>query len=619
MVVAFYGLRMPITVRRNSFLGSYIADTDRLLNSNEPKTYRLQEDIQGQVDGVLLIDPEQLKGKKAYVTLSCAFRYGGDDMDVLGIAFRREIYVSTRQIYPPLQDKEQGILTKVQEKLLRKLGVNAYPFFFELPDNLPCSVGLQPAPKDVGKHCAVEFEVKAFSAESQDAKVRKRSSVRLMIRKVQYAPENLGPAPCVETTRDFLMSDKPLHMEASLQKQTYYHGEPINVRVKISNDSNKNVRNIIISVEQIANVVLYCNDSYMKAVAIEDSGDSVDSCAKLDKVYTLLPLLANNRERRGIALDGKLKHEDTNLASSSIIKEGVLKEVLGILVSYRIVVKLIVGGLDYGIQPFKPGASCGPSSPKSPFWPFDPELPPNPGSPLPAVMPGPGQCSDKMLQNESEPFEKIDVTRLYILCPRSDRILRLLEFWTAYKGDYDRFKIEGTEMTLPVKQPIAHPQYNPITVDNDIALLRLATPAKFSTYILPACLPSQNLAERMLHRNGTITVVTGWGKDNETSQRFSSTLNFIEIPIIDNKECSRHMMNNLTQNMLCGGVVGQIKDACEGDSGGPMMTLFHDTWFLVGLVSWGEGCGQKDKLGIYTKVSSYLDWIDSVRQGWDKV
>lgn len=186
-------------------------------------------------------------------------------------------------------------------------------------------------------------------------------------------------------------------------------------------------------------------------------------------------------------------------------------------------------------------------------------------------------------------------------------------------GDYDRFRIEGSEITLSVKQSIAHPQYNPLTVDNDIALLRLATPAKFSTYILPACLPSKNLAERMLHRNGTVTVVTGWGKDNETSHHFGSTLNFIEIPIIDNKECSRHMMNNLTQNMLCGGVMGQIKDACEGDSGGPMMTLFHDTWFLVGLVSWGEGCGQKDKLGIYTKVSSYLDWIDNVRQGWDKV
>lgn len=178
--------------------------------------------------------------------------------------------------------------------------------------------------------------------------------------------------------------------------------------------------------------------------------------------------------------------------------------------------------------------------------------------------------------------------------------------------------MEGTEQTHPVQQPITHPKYNPITVDNDIAMLRLAKPVKFSTYILPACLPTKNLAERMLHRNGTVTVVTGWGKDNETSQR-PKTLNFIEIPIVDNKECSRHMMNNLTQNMLCGGVLGQIKDACEGDSGGPMMTLFHDTWFLIGLVSWGEGCGQKDKLGIYTKVSSYLDWIDSVRQGWDNV
>lgn len=68
----------------------------------------------------------------AYATVSCTFRYGRDDMDVVGISFRREIYLATRQIYPPLQDKEQCILTKVQDKLLRKLGDNAYPFFFEV-------------------------------------------------------------------------------------------------------------------------------------------------------------------------------------------------------------------------------------------------------------------------------------------------------------------------------------------------------------------------------------------------------------------------------------------------------------------------------------------------------
>ncbi|KAF7652139.1 hypothetical protein LDENG_00100980 [Lucifuga dentata] len=266
-------------------------------------------------------------------------------MDVIGMSFRRELYVSTRQVYPPLLDREKGIHTRTQAKLLHKLGDNAYPFFFEFPDNLPCSVALQPSPNDVGKHCAVEFEIRAFSAESQDAKVRNRSSVKLMIRKVQYAPDSEGMAPSVETTRDFVMSDKPLHVKASLEKEIYYHGESIKVHVSVTNSSSKSIKNIILSVDQVANVVVYSNDSYVKSVAIEDSGDSVSAGATLQKVYMLLPVLANNRERRGIVLDGRLKHEDTNLASSSIIKDGVLKEVLGIMVSYKIVVKLIVGGM----------------------------------------------------------------------------------------------------------------------------------------------------------------------------------------------------------------------------------------------------------------------------------
>uniref|UniRef100_A0A674MXQ4 S-arrestin n=1 Tax=Takifugu rubripes TaxID=31033 RepID=A0A674MXQ4_TAKRU len=289
------------------------------------------------VDGVIIIDPEALQGRKVFVTLSCTFRYGRDDMDVMGIAFHRELYLSTRQVYPPLQDRDKATHTKVQAKLLRKLGDHAYPFFFEFPDNLPCSVALQPAPQDVGKQCAVEFEIKAFSAESQDAKVRKRSSVKLMIRKVQFAPDTDGVAPSVETTRDFVMSDKPLHVQTSLDKEVYYHGEPIKVYVNVSNNSSKNVKNIIVSADAFARPHLR---------------DSVSPGATLQKVYSLLPLLANNRERRGIALDGKLKHEDTNLASSSMIKEGVLKEVMGIMVSYRVMVKLVIGGLASAFNDF---------------------------------------------------------------------------------------------------------------------------------------------------------------------------------------------------------------------------------------------------------------------------
>ncbi|XP_017351038.1 vitamin K-dependent protein C [Ictalurus punctatus] len=180
-------------------------------------------------------------------------------------------------------------------------------------------------------------------------------------------------------------------------------------------------------------------------------------------------------------------------------------------------------------------------------------------------------------------------------------------------GDYKRFEFEGSEVTLPVVKTVPHPKYDSLKADNDIALLRLESPVKFSKFIIPACLPSRDLAERVLHLNGTMTVVTGWGTDKEGTVPYSSDLKHISVPLVEQSECAHHMVNNLTQNVLCAGSIGSIKDACSGDSGGPMMTLYRNTWFLIGLVSWGEGCGNTDKLGIYTKVSNYMEWIDSVK------
>ncbi|KAM9439894.1 vitamin K-dependent protein C-like isoform 1-T2 [Clarias gariepinus] len=181
-------------------------------------------------------------------------------------------------------------------------------------------------------------------------------------------------------------------------------------------------------------------------------------------------------------------------------------------------------------------------------------------------------------------------------------------------GDYKRFQFEGSEVTRAVTKIVPHPKYNKETTDNDIALLRLELPVKFSTYIVPACLPSQDLAERVLHLNGTKTVVTGWGLNDERTLLYSSDLKHISVPLVEHSECASYMVRNLTENMLCAGSIGIVMDACKGDSGGPMMTLYRNTWFLIGLVSWGEGCGRMDKLGIYTKVSNYLEWIDSVKK-----
>uniref|UniRef100_A0A8C6SJB0 Vitamin K-dependent protein C n=1 Tax=Neogobius melanostomus TaxID=47308 RepID=A0A8C6SJB0_9GOBI len=160
-------------------------------------------------------------------------------------------------------------------------------------------------------------------------------------------------------------------------------------------------------------------------------------------------------------------------------------------------------------------------------------------------------------------------------------------------GDYERLREEDSEVQLRVVKTFKHPQYN-------------SRPRPLSNYILPVCLPRREMAQRVLHRNGTETVVTGWGKEEVNSSRYSSTLNVIKIPLVERSECSRLMTNNISENVLCAGVLGKPYDACEGDSGGPMVTLHQGTWFLVGL------------LGIYTKVSNYNEWIEQVRAEWDR-
>uniref|UniRef100_A0A8D2GHU8 Vitamin K-dependent protein C n=1 Tax=Theropithecus gelada TaxID=9565 RepID=A0A8D2GHU8_THEGE len=180
-------------------------------------------------------------------------------------------------------------------------------------------------------------------------------------------------------------------------------------------------------------------------------------------------------------------------------------------------------------------------------------------------------------------------------------------------GEYDLRRWEKWELDLDIEEVFIHPNYTKSTTDNDIALLRLAQPATLSQTIVPICLPDSGLAERELTQAGQETLVTGWGyhssREKEAKRNRTFVLNFIKIPVVPRNECSEVMSNMVSENMLCAGILGDRRDACEGDSGGPMVASFHGTWFLVGLVSWGEGCGLLHNYGVYTKVSRYLDWI----------
>lgn len=301
------------------------------------------------IDGVVLVDPEYLKDRKVYGHVLAAFRYGREDLDVLGLTFRKDLYLASAQIFPPLEDSEvnKRPLTRLQERLVKKLGANAFPFFFELPPHCPASVTLQPAPGDTGKPCGIDYEMKAYVGDTVEDKPHKRNSVRLAIRKVMYAPSKPGDQPSVEVSKEFMMSPNKLHLECSLDKELYYHGETISVNVHIQNNSNKAVKKIKVSVRQFADICLFSTAQYKCTVDERESEDGfpLGSGSTLSKVYELKPLLSNNKDKWGLALDGQLKHEDTNLASSTLIHDPTQKENLGIIVQYKVKVKLYLGPL----------------------------------------------------------------------------------------------------------------------------------------------------------------------------------------------------------------------------------------------------------------------------------
>ncbi|XP_051873726.1 vitamin K-dependent protein C-like [Pristis pectinata] len=180
-------------------------------------------------------------------------------------------------------------------------------------------------------------------------------------------------------------------------------------------------------------------------------------------------------------------------------------------------------------------------------------------------------------------------------------------------GEHNRTVNEKTEDTIIISEVVIHPNFTRSRLDSDIALLRLAEAAIFSDYILPVCLPIQMMAEERLLIPGNKVVVTGWGAMDENDDRIRpSTLLFIDINLVSHELCKERLGDKITGNMICAGDPSFRKDACKGDSGGPMVIVKNGTWFLLGLVSWGEGCGQYHKFGVYTKVSNFLDWIYSV-------
>lgn len=169
---------MAVRKSARSYLRIAIGKLDllggQLISSAKAAQSLLTDSCRMVTDGVVLIDPDDVKNRKVFGHVLAVFKYGREDLDVLGLSFRKDLYLAADQIYPVVPGSQQRELTRLQERLIRKLGSNAYPFYFELPPHCPASVTLQPAPGDTGKPCGVDYEFKAFVGVTQDEKPHKR-------------------------------------------------------------------------------------------------------------------------------------------------------------------------------------------------------------------------------------------------------------------------------------------------------------------------------------------------------------------------------------------------------------------------------------------------------------
>ncbi|XP_075158862.1 trypsin eta-like [Haematobia irritans] len=166
-------------------------------------------------------------------------------------------------------------------------------------------------------------------------------------------------------------------------------------------------------------------------------------------------------------------------------------------------------------------------------------------------------------------------------------------------GNVDRTKKSGS-LKLQVREIITGPNFNPTTYRDDIAIV-----------ILDDSVPLNYLRASIMEVNenahieaGTKCTVSGWGITEKGS--YSKRLRSLEAPVIDREVCvDTYGSDTIFDGMMCAGYLRGGRDACLGDSGGPLICDNK----LVGIVSFGIGCALPKYPGVYTNVSYYIEWF----------
>ncbi|XP_041983784.1 serine protease snake-like [Aricia agestis] len=176
----------------------------------------------------------------------------------------------------------------------------------------------------------------------------------------------------------------------------------------------------------------------------------------------------------------------------------------------------------------------------------------------------------------------------------------------------------ATPIDVPIKQIHKHPGYKPPSKYDDVALLELVTDVDFTNDVRPACLWNRDST-----RPHTKALATGWGVVDPQARRTSTDLQKVSLTLFDNNSCNRllereekrHWERGVIDTQVCAGELRGGKDTCQGDSGSPLQVASSENqciFHVIGITSFGGRCAQPGRPAVYTRVSKYLNWIESI-------
>lgn len=171
-------------------------------------------------------------------------------------------------------------------------------------------------------------------------------------------------------------------------------------------------------------------------------------------------------------------------------------------------------------------------------------------------------------------------------------------------GLHDQKDMKNAEILTP-KTIIAHPLYSSATMEYDYALIQTNEDSAHTPIALNPIEIDPSTEEIM-------STVAGWGTLREGSYSLPSKLQKVDLPLVTTDECNKSYNGEIKDTMICAGYPQGGKDSCQGDSGGPLVVEdANRDRYLVGVVSWGQGCARANYYGVYSKVSAVFDWINT--------